>query len=104
MQAFMVTCGDLITGHPMHPLAAAAGLCPKPLPQDLAPAIADVFNLPLLVEEQYCHSNCCFVNYNGIQSLCSTIRSMLHHSIVAAFLLFGWLHEDCCSSCLAADK
>jgi hypothetical protein len=88
----------------MHPLAAAAGLPPEPLPHKLAPALADCFNQPLLLAAQACPSNCAFVDDNGVLSLRSTIRMTLHNSIVAAFLLFGRPHEDHRSSCLAPDK
>jgi hypothetical protein len=104
IRAFVATCGDLITGHPMHPLAAAAGLPPEPLPSELAPAIADSLNQPLSLAEQACPSNCTFVDDNGVMSLRSEIRVTLHNSIIAAFLLFGWPHEDRRSSCLAPDK
>jgi hypothetical protein len=88
----------------MHPLAAAAGLPPEPLPSKLAPAIADCLNQPLSLAEQACPSNCTFVDDNGVMSLRSDIRVTLHNSIIAAFLLFGWPHEDRHSSCLAPDK
>jgi hypothetical protein len=92
IRAFVATCGDLITGHPMHPLAAAACLPLEPLPGKLAPAIADSWNQPMLALERASNSNSCFVDNNGM--LRSQIYSSLHNSIVAAFLLFGWPHED----------
>jgi hypothetical protein len=76
----------------------------QPQPQNLAPAIADEYNLPMLALECAFHSNCCFVDDNGILVLWSNIKIVLHNSIVVAFLLFGWLHKDHRSSCQAPDK
>jgi hypothetical protein len=104
IRAFVATCGDLITGHPMHPLAEAARLPPEPLPSELAPAIADSKNTIMSELECAQHSNSCFVDDNGVLALRSRIHSTLHNSIVAAFMLFGWPHEDRRSSCLAPDK
>ncbi len=104
IRAFVATCADLITGYPLHPLAAAAILPTEPRPQDLIPAIADTFNPPLSLLEQASHSNSCFVDDNGVLALRSRIQSTLHNSIVAAFLLFGWPHDDRRNSCLAPDK
>jgi hypothetical protein len=58
------------------------------------------------MSDQECalHSNSCFVDDNGVLALCSCIHQTLHNSIIAAFLLFGWPHEDLRSSCLAPGK
>jgi hypothetical protein len=94
----------LITGRPMHPLAAAACLPPEPRPHELVPALADGINQPMSVLERASHSNSTFVDDNGVLALRSDIRGTLHNSVVAAFLLFGWPHEDRRSSCLAPEK
>jgi hypothetical protein len=91
-------------GHRMYPLAAAVQLPPAPSMQDLAPALADAFNLPMPLHDQASHSNCTFVDNNGLLALRSRIKSSLHNSIVAAFLLFGWPDSDRRNSCLAPDK
>jgi hypothetical protein len=104
IQAYVATCADLITGYPMHPLAAAGELPPEPAPSSLAPAVADSLNPALTALEASSHSNCCFVDNNGVAGLRSTIQQSLHNSVVSAFLLFGWPDEDCRSSCLTPDK
>jgi hypothetical protein len=104
IRAFVATCADLITGYPLHSLVAAAALPPEPLPQDLVPAIADSLNPVLTDLEAASHSNCTFVDDNGVAGLRQTITLSLHNSVIAAFLLFGWPDEDRRSSCLAPDK
>jgi hypothetical protein len=104
IRAFVATCADLITGYPLHPLAATATLPNKPLPGSLVPAIADALNPPLSALEAASHSNCCFVDDNGVAGLRSNIKASLHNSVVSAFLLFGWPDDDRRSSCLAPDK
>jgi hypothetical protein len=104
IRAYVATCADLITGYPLHPLAAAAELPPEPAPGSLAPAVADSLNPTLTELEASSHSNCCFVDDNGVAGLRSTIKQSLHNSVVSAFLLFGWPDEDRRSSCLAPDK
>uniref|UniRef100_UPI002596FA89 hypothetical protein n=1 Tax=uncultured Marinobacter sp. TaxID=187379 RepID=UPI002596FA89 len=67
-------------------------------------ALADGINQPMSALERASHSNSTFVDDNGVLALRSNIRGTLHNSVVAAFLLFGWPHEDRRSSCLAPDK
>jgi hypothetical protein len=98
------TCADLITGCPMHPLAAAACLPPEPLPHKLVPALANDLNQPMSALECASHSNSTFVDDNGVLALRLNIRGTLHNSVVAAFLLFCWPLKDRQSSCLAPDK
>jgi hypothetical protein len=100
----VAACADLITGYPMHPLAAAAELPVEPSADSLAPAIADSLNTTLSVLEAELHSNCCFVDNNGVSGPQSRIQLSLHNSILSAFLLFGWPEDDRRSSCLAPDK
>jgi hypothetical protein len=104
IRAYVATCADLITGYPLYPLVAAAELPPEPDPASLAPAIADSYNPVLTALEAASHSNCCFVDDNGVAGLRSNIINSLHNSVVAAFLLFGWPDDDRRSSCLAPDK
>ncbi len=104
IRAYVATCADLITGYPLHPLAAAAELPPEPPPSSLVPAIADILNPVLTPLEAASHSNCCFVDDNGVAGLRSNIKQSLHKSVVSAFLLFGWPVNDRRSSCLAPDK
>jgi hypothetical protein len=104
IQAYVSTCADLITSCPMHPLAAAACLPLEPLPHELVPALVDDINQPMSVLECASHSNNTFFDDNGVLALRSNIRGTLYNSIVAAFLIFGWPHEDWRSSCLAPDK
>jgi hypothetical protein len=104
IRAYVSTCADLITGRPMHPLAAAACLPPEPMPHELALALADTMNQPISTLECASHSNSTFVDDNGVLALRSNIRGTLHNSVVAAFLLFRCPHEDRQSSCLALDK
>jgi hypothetical protein len=103
IQAYVLTCADLITSRLMHPLAAAACLPPEPMPHELL-ALVDAINQPMSTQECASHSNSTFVDDNGILALPSNIRGTLHNSVVAAFLLFGWPHEDWQSSWLAPDK
>jgi hypothetical protein len=104
IRAYVATCADLITGYPLHLLAAAAELPPEPDPTSLAPAIADSFNPVLISLKVSSHSNCCFVDDNGVAGLQSTIHYSLHNSVVSAFLIFRWPEDDRRSSCLAPDK
>ncbi len=104
IRAYVATCADLITGYPLHPLAAAAELPSAPLPASLTPAIADSLNPVLTPLEAASHSNCCFVDDNGVAGLRSNIQHSLHNSVISAFLLFGWPESDRRSSCLAPDK
>jgi hypothetical protein len=94
IRAFVATCADWITGYPLHPLLAAAKLPPESLSKDHAPVIADSLNLVLSNLEAASHSNCTFVDNNGVAGLCETITLSLHNSVIAAFILFGWLAED----------
>jgi hypothetical protein len=73
----------------MYPLAAAAQLPPEPSLKDLAPALTNAFNLPMLLHDQASYSNCTFVDDNGVLALRSSIKSSLHNSIVTAFLFLG---------------
>ncbi len=50
------------------------------------------------------HSNSIFVDDNGVLALRLNIGGTLHNSAIAAFLLFGWPHEDWRSSCFAPHK
>jgi hypothetical protein len=104
IRAYVATCADLIAGHPLHPLAAAAELPPEPLPSSLVPAIEDSLNPVLTPLEVASHSNCCFVDDNGVAGLQSNIKQSLHNSVILAFLLFGWPVDNRRSSCLAPDK
>jgi hypothetical protein len=104
IRAYVSTCADLITGRPMHPLAAAACLPPEPLPHELVPALADNINQPMSDLECTSHSNSTFFDDNGVLAIHSNIGGTLHNSLVAAFLLFGWSQKDRGSSCLAPDK
>jgi hypothetical protein len=104
IRAFVATCADLITGYPLHSLAAAAELPGEPLPSDLVPAISDSLNPPLLELEAASHSNCCFVDDDGVAGLPTNIIDSVLKSIVSAFLLFGWPEDDRRSSCLAPNK
>jgi hypothetical protein len=101
---FVATCANLITGYPLHPLAAAAELPAEPLPLDLVPAISDSLNPPLSEHEAASHCNCCFVDDNGVAGLRTNIIDSVHNSFVSAFLLFGWPEDDRRSSCLGPDK
>jgi hypothetical protein len=104
IRAFMATCADLITGYPLHPLAAAAELPDEPLLSALVPAISDSLNPPLSELEAASHSNCCFVDDNGVAGLHTNIVDSVHNSIISTFLLFGWPRDDGRSSCLAPGK
>jgi hypothetical protein len=97
IRAYVSTCADLITGYPMHQLALDVRM-------DLAPAIANSRNLPLLHLESASPSNKTFVDDNGVLTLRANIRTALHNSAVLAFLIFGWLVDDRRSSCLAQDE
>jgi hypothetical protein len=89
IRAYVATCADLITGYPLHPLAAAVKLPSEPGPTSLAPAVADSLNPVLTLFQASPHSNCCFVDDNDVAGLCLTIKQSLHNSVVSAFLLFG---------------
>jgi hypothetical protein len=100
----VLTCADLITGRPVHLLAAAARLPPEPLPNELVLALADSINQPMSALECASHSNSTFVDDKGVLALRSNIGGTLHNIVNAAFLLFGWPHKDWWSSSLAPDK
>jgi hypothetical protein len=104
IRAFVATCADLITGYPMHPLVQATELSEESDPLSLVPAIADSLNPVMSEQEQASHSNCCFVDDNGVSGPRSKIKHSIHNSVIAAFLLFGWPEDDRRSSCLAPDK
>jgi hypothetical protein len=105
IRAFVATCVDLLTGYPLHSLAEAAQFPEEPSKDSLVPAISDSLNLPLsTLEAESRHSNCCFVDDNGVAGLRSTIQNLIHNSVLLAFLLFGWPGDDRRSSCLASDK
>jgi hypothetical protein len=104
IRAFVATCADLITGYPLHPLAEAAELPEEPPAGSLVPAVADSMNAVLSELEAASHSNCCFVDDNGVAGPRSTVIKSIHNSVVSAFILFGWPDEDRRSSCLAHDK
>jgi hypothetical protein len=69
IRSYVATCADLITGYPLHPLVAAAELPPEPLPSSPVPALADSMNPVLTPLEAASHSNCCFVDDNGVAGL-----------------------------------
>jgi hypothetical protein len=91
-------------GHPMHPLVQATELYEESDPLSLVPAVADSLNQVMTKQETASHSNCCFVDDNGVSGPRSKIKHSIHNSVIAAFLLFGWPEDDHRSSCLAPNK
>jgi hypothetical protein len=75
------------------------------MPHELASALADDVKQPMsILECTSSHSNSTFVDDNGVLALHFNIRGTLYNSVVAAFLLFGWPHEDRRSSCLPGPR
>jgi hypothetical protein len=95
-------------GGPLERLAATAEI--DPLPDDwdpaidLTPACPDPLYPPLTPSELSCFANATFVDDNGVAAFRSMIRTALHQSVRAAFMLFGFPEEDRRNSCLADDK
>jgi hypothetical protein len=104
IRADLATTGTLVEHYPIEQLAAEITLPPPPEVGTLSPAIADAMHGPLTIDEQACFHNASFVDDNGICATRENIVHALHQSLVAAFILFGWPHQDRRSSCMAADK
>ena len=98
----------LVDGEALEDLAQSALI--DPLPDDwdpallLVPACADALHPPLSTSERLCFANATFVDDNGVASYRSQIRTALHQSVRAAYLLFGFPCDDRRQSCLSADK
>ena len=104
IRADLATTGTLVEHYPLERLAYEIQLPPVPDANDLYPAVSDACHAPLTESEQASFHNASFVDDNGICATRERIVDALHQSLVAAFILFGWPHQDCCSSCMAADK
>jgi hypothetical protein len=104
IRADLATTGTLLENYPLQPLAQNIQLPPKPLAHELVPALADKINTPLTMAEQKIFHNATFVDDNGVCAIRERIIPALHQSLVSAFLLFGWPHQDRRSSCIAAEK
>jgi hypothetical protein len=86
-----------------------AALEPLPAIWDLShmltQASVDILYDPLSPNEQACFLNSMFVDDNGIAAYYrDDMPQALQQSIVAAFELYGYLHEDRRQSCLNSDK
>jgi hypothetical protein len=92
----------------LEPLAMSAIL--DPLPDDwdaasaLSPACTDALHPPLTAEELQCFANATFVDDNGVAAYRDDMRTALHQSVHAAYLLFGFPSEDRRASCLSDEK
>ncbi len=95
-------------GGPMEPLALSATIDPLPDSwdplSDLTQACPDALHPPLSPEELLCFANATFVDDNGVAAYRDQMRTALHQSVRAAYLLFGFPHEDRRQSCLSDDK
>jgi hypothetical protein len=81
-------------GGPFEPLAESATLDPLPDGWDpqsqLAPACPDALHPPLSPEELLCFADATFVDDNGVAVYHDHMRTALHQSVRAAYLLFGF--------------
>lgn len=68
------------------------------------PAITDVLNPPLTLEESANYSNSTFIDDNGILALQSDMQAALHQSLLSTFLIFGMSGDDHHGACLQAEK
>ena len=93
---------------PLEELASAARIDPLPVDWDpaevLTPACSDALHPPLSPAELLSVANATFVDDNGVAAYRGKMRAALHQSVRAAYLLFGFPHEDRRQSCLSADK
>jgi hypothetical protein len=104
IRADLATTGTLVEHYPLERLAYEIQLPPVPDDDELYPAVSDACHGPLTEDEQAGFHNASFVDDNGICATRDRIVDALHQSLVAAFILFGWPHQDRRSSCMAADK
>jgi hypothetical protein len=109
VRAEVASTTDLVAdGGPLEPLALSAIL--EPLPADWDPASAltpvcpDALHPPLSPAELLCFANATFVDDNGVAGYRDQMRTALHQSVRAAYILFGFPHEDRRQSCLSDDK
>ena len=95
-------------GGDLEALATTADIAPLPEDWDphisLTPACADPLHPPLSPAQLLCFVNATFVDDNGVASYREQIRTALHQSVRAAYLLFGFPYEDRRQSCLSAEK
>jgi hypothetical protein len=97
---------NLLTTFQLSPLAESA-IIPVPpinLADLLTPAKSDTINPPLTEAKAANFSNSTFVDDNDILAVHSHMREVLHQSLIAAFLLFGFPGKDCRGACLQDEK
>jgi hypothetical protein len=104
IRADLATTGSIHEEYQMHQMVSSMTLPLPPAMAALTPATADALNMPMSLEEQENFWNSSFVDDNGICAISDRILPALQQSLLSAFLLFGWPHEDRRSSCMAADK
>ena len=99
MRGELATTGTLVEYFSMERTAYEIQLPPVPADDEMYPAVSDACHGPLTEDEQAGFHNASFVDDNGICATRDRIVDALHQSLVAAFILFGWPHQDRRSRC-----